>query len=307
MSTEPNQLPPSLLRAIARRYDRRAVALSVPLDGGDECRVWRLATERDVVVVRMSPAWRTLAELHWVHELTRFCAAAVPEVIAPIPDTSGATVFLHGGRPVSLFPFIAGQPLDRESRALRQAAAHLLARLHGVMRAWPGCAARPGPGPHAPQPCARDYDPPELVDPALDAWHAQFSATKAHAVGPIHGDYYRRNVLCHGGSICGVIDWDESSVATILIEVAWATWEFAKVATDDDLHESRARAFLQAYRDAGGRCAEGDLPHIMPLIRWRLREEVRRSLGANERGEAWDRLYTEREMRAFARLRDRGV
>src|SRR5262245_8405927 len=112
MSTAPNQIPPSLVRDIARRYDRRVIGPSVPLEGGDECHVWRLATEHDVVVLRISPAWRTLAELRWVHDLTRFCAAAVPEVIAPMPDTTGATLFLYAGRPVSLYPFIAGQPLD---------------------------------------------------------------------------------------------------------------------------------------------------------------------------------------------------
>src|SRR5262249_56688736 len=124
---------------------------------------------------------------------------------------------------------------------LRQVAAQLLAQLHAVMREWPRRGARPRPGPLAPRSWAADHDPPELRDPALDAWHAWFSGAKTHAMGPVHGDYYRRNLLCDGRSIRGVIDWDESHINAVIVEAAWATWEFAKVVTGDDLHESRVR------------------------------------------------------------------
>jgi hypothetical protein len=48
-----------------------------------------------------------------------------------------------------------------------------------------------------------------------------------------------------------------------------------------------------------------ELAFAIPFIRWRLREETRYALAAAERGESWDREYTEQEIRAFQRLRGR--
>ena len=296
-------MTPALLAEIAQRYQRQAAEAPTPLTGGEESAVWRLATDGGTIVVRVSPAWRTVAELQWVHDLIRFTAQAIPEVVKPLAAADGSTIFLHAGQPVGVFPFVEGKALDREDSGLQQDAAILLARLHQATSAWPGYRVRPPSGPAAPMPWSAERDLQALLDADLDTWHATEFRSAQLPAGPIHGDYYRRNLLCLDGHICGVIDWDESHIAPYLEEVAWATWEFAKVPSGDDLYPARALVFFQAYCEAGGLCQKSDWHRVVPLIRWHLREEIRRSLGAAERGEEWDQTYMEEEIRAFQRLR----
>lgn len=296
-------MTPALLAEIAQRYQRQAAEAPTPLTGGEESAVWRLATDCEPIVVRISPAWRTVAELQWVHDLTRFTARVIPEVVAPLSAVDGSTIFLHAGQPVAVFPFVEGKMLDREDSGLQQAAALLLVRLHQAMSAWPGHRVRPPSGPAAPVPWSAERDPQALLDADLDLWYATQHASAQLPTGPVHGDYYRRNLLCLDKRICGVIDWDESHIAPYLEEVAWAMWEFAKVPSGDDLYVERALAFFQTYCEAGGLCQKADVRSILPLIRQHFREEIRRSLAAAERGEKWDETYVEKEIRAFQHLR----
>lgn len=293
----------ALLAEITKCYQCQVVEAPTPLTGGEESAVWRLVTNRGAIVIRVSPAWRTVAELQWAHDLMHFTARTVPEVVEPLSARDGSTIFLHTGQPVTVFPFVEGALLEREDSRLRQAAAVLLARLHQALSAWPAGRVRPPSGPVAPAPWPAERDPQALLDADLDTWHATAYRSVSLPVGPIHGDYYRRNLLCQDGRICGVIDWDESHIAPYLEEVAWATWEFAKVPSGDDLYPERALAFFRAYCEAGGLCQEADRHALIPLIRCHFREEIRRSLGAAERGEQWDQAYMEEEIRAFQRLR----
>jgi Ser/Thr protein kinase RdoA (MazF antagonist) len=69
-------------------------------------------------------------------------------------------------------------------------------------------------------------------------------------MGVVHGDYYRRNLLCRDRRIVGVIDWHEADVRPLIAEVAFAAWEMAH---DDDLRflPDRARFFVNAYANEG--------------------------------------------------------
>lgn len=295
-------MTPDLRAAIERHYALR-LGLAHALSGGYECRVWHVVSTRGPLVVRLSPSWRAMDELAWVHALVGFTATAVPEVVAPLVAADGSTLFRHRRQPAALFPFIPGHPLKRTLAGI-QRAARLLARLHGTMLAWPDRRPRPPTGARAPTSRPSSADSPALIDPALDAWRATLPA-QPHALttGPIHGDYYRGNLRCTAGRISGVIDWDDSAIDYLIQEVAWAAWEFTKVRAGDALHMERAQAFLAAYRAAEGPCQPHDYAHVIPFIRWRLREEVRRNRAAAERGEPWDRAYMEQEVRAFHRLR----
>lgn len=288
---------------VERRYDVRIVAPWQRLTGSEECDVWRLTTTRGQLVLRLSPAWRTLDELRWVHELTRFVAAHVGEVVAPMVALDGTTLFLYTDRPAALFPFVLGERLDREDAQLRESAARLLARLHLAAMQWPNLRERPTSGDHT----TREVDDALLRDADLDTWYATDYTLHSLTRGPIHGDYYRGNLLCSKGHIVGVFDWDESRVAPVIEEVAWAAWEFGKTASGDDLDGARARAYLAAYAEAGGPWGSGDSDRVVPLIRWRLRDEIARSCAAEARGEPWDADYREQELRAFERLRGRRI
>ena len=78
-------------------------------------------------------------------------------------------------------------------------------------------------------------------------------------------------------------------------------------AADADLDLERARRFLTAYRNEGGPVRAAEDRNIIPLIRMRLRDEVRVALAQPGEQSQDDKEYTEREIAAFERLRGREV
>ena len=305
--TDEGELSEELAEEVRRRLGL-TVRRSQSIYAGDEAAVWR-ADARDLpVVVRISPSWRTAAELDWVHDLLAFAATQLEEAVAPLAGAAGETWFLWRGRPVSIFPFVEGAALDREDPHQRGAAARLLARLHLTLREWPGLRPRPPAGPDAPASWPKTEDAPELRDATLDAWHATWrERAPSLPGGPIHGDYYRRNLLCLDGRIAGVIDWDDARFDVWVAEVAWSAWEFGKVDGGERLDARRASQFLDDYASASGRLPPDIDALFVPLIRWRLREEVRHARAAAARGlprPDGDAEYTRRQLRAFHWLRE---
>jgi len=301
----PPVMTPALCTAIANRY-HLSLSPARRLSGGEECEIW-LTTSDDVpLIVRISPGQRSLVQLGWTHTLMLSLRPLLPVVVAPLRATDGSILFLYDGRPVALFPFVEGTPLDRELPAQRHAAARLLARLHSVMLADSTVPSQPQRYLTETAHLPRLEDPEALIDPEFDAWHAALlQQPAALTCGPIHGDYYRRNLLVRDGMITAVIDWDNAHPDFLMQEVAWSTWEFCQTASGDDLHHDRARAFVEAYRDAGGPCKAEEFALLIPFIRWRLREEIRFNLAAAAAGHDWDPEYVDEELRAFERLRGR--
>ena len=95
------------------------------LAGGDDSAVWRVS---ESFVVRVAPDTRRPESLLWTCDAAAALSADVPEVVAPILTSAGASAF---GR-VSVWPFVEGVAADRDDPAIRDQAAELLARLHGV-------------------------------------------------------------------------------------------------------------------------------------------------------------------------------
>jgi Ser/Thr protein kinase RdoA (MazF antagonist) len=296
-------MAPALQAVITAQY---ALSFQVirQLSGGEECAIWLVRSEQGLLVVRMSPRWRSLTRLGWAHALMRATQPLLPVVIAPLQAPTGSTLFVHQEHPVALFPYVDGHHLDREDAAQRGAAARLLAHLHRALLT--------ASVPYAPfvrhlreapsAPCSED--PASLRDADLDTWHAALvRRPDALTCGPIHGDYYRRNLLVSRGAISALLDWDDAHHDFLMQEVAWSAWEFAKTPSGDDWYRERARTFVQAYRAAGGPCHEDEYSLLLPFIRWRLREEVRYNLAAAAVGERWDPEYVDKEEHAFQRLR----
>jgi Ser/Thr protein kinase RdoA (MazF antagonist) len=201
--------------------------------------VWRVESGAGPLALRAAARWRTAAELAWVHELTRYAARTMepPVVVASLAATDGSTFFWWEGCAFALFPLVHGETLDRENEALRRQAAHLLAQVHRELARWPSPPASPAAPVHWP----RLPDPPAIVDHDLDAWHAHWSRAVAPGLpaGPVHGDYYRRNLLCRGQQIVGLIDWDDARLDVHLDELAWSVGELATV--DGGVRLDRAR------------------------------------------------------------------
>lgn len=290
----------SLAHEIEHLYELRFTGGWVRLTGGEESEVWSVDADRSFIV-RIGPTWRTSDELQWVHDLTAHCAASIPEAVAPIRARDGSSVFRFHDHPVSLYPYVEGEPLDTENQELCLSAARLLARIHRTASTWQG-GQRPPSRSTAPQPIPVERWPEVFIDPELDRWHDSISHL---TTGPIHGDYYCTNLLCIGEEIRGVIDWDEARIAPLMAEIGWCTWEFAQTPSGDELDDDRARAFLNAYFEAGSPCPRAEADHTIPFIRWRLRSESLLALAAVERGEDLDMEYTQQQMRAFERLTGR--
>lgn len=301
MKVVERKIPDTLVTRIAEAYGYHIGAASAvaPSDGAV---VWRADAERPLFI-HQGPPWRTSEELAWVHQLVTRVAATLPEAVAPLSTRAGGTFVEHDGALVALYPFIDGVHLDREAAAQRDAAAQLLARLH---RALLSCEvpARPQPGPHSPWAALAQLPvPPDLEDRALDDWRTALLGGTDLPRGLVHGDYYRRNVLSAGGRVVAVVDWHEAHHDLLLAEVASAAWEPRKDAMSRSFSSERARAFLDAYADAGGPANVRDRSLIVPLIRWRLRVEAL----LEARGAVADRSYREAMTTSFNALRSRSL
>lgn len=272
------------------------------LTGGYECALWKVVGDDGPWVVRVCPSWRTDDEIAWIYDLVTFCAQHLPAVVAPIKNRRGELFFRHNDHPIVVFPFVEGSALDRTDDDLLVKAGDMLARLHTIARSWPEQRPRPPSHTSAPKVIPRQNDPNALVDRQLDAWLASNRATTTLTEGIMHGDFYAANILCRGGDILGVLDWDECRKGPVIEEIAWATWEFCKTPSGDDLDLDRSQMFLDAYRKSNQTVGPDEYRFVIPMIRDHLRYEVRRSLAAEEAGDDWDQAYREQEIRAFAKL-----
>lgn len=267
------------------------------LVGGEEAAVWKVEANGTNWVVRVSPAWRLLEDLEKVYHVVVDVARLLPEVPAPLHGKVGTRVIAYQGHPVSIHPFVDGDPLDRNDPAQRAAAARLLARLHAALAGRGrnlGAATEPF--------ASTSDDPPALRDPDLDFWLAALPNQPWHR-SLIHGDYYPRNLLWANDRITGVLDWDELVADYREQEVAWSIWEFCQNDGGTGLNLSAAIQFLDDYVGAGGTVANGFGHDAARFIRRRMRRECRAALAARTRGEPFDAAYFEAEVTAFANLR----
>jgi Ser/Thr protein kinase RdoA (MazF antagonist) len=286
---------PGLRAEVLHRY-RLSGAAQLLIGGGDECELWGVDASPPVVV-RLSPSWRSVAGLAWTHRAARVLAAGNAEVICPLPGLDGTTIFAWRDRPVSVWPYAQGQTLDRDDVNQRTAAAGLLARLHRSALATSELNDAP-PAPIPPDARVRVLPDAEL-DAELTRWHD--GAARAEPQAVVHGDFYRRNILCRAGKIVGLIDWDDAHVDLLAAELAWSTWELAKAPTGDTMFIDRASCFIAAYQAAGGPVTSTAM--LVPLIRDHLRLKVAQADAARNAGHRVDEKYRAAEIRGFHALR----
>src|SRR5207253_8395622 len=84
----------------------------------------------------------------------------------------------------------------------------------------------------------------------LPGWVARLAASgRPLQFAPIHGDYYRGNLLVEEDRVSAVLDWEECHPDWLAGELGRALWEFCKSETHQILQVDRAREFLGAYRE----------------------------------------------------------
>jgi Ser/Thr protein kinase RdoA (MazF antagonist) len=267
---------------------------------GDGClnELWRLDAGGDSFVLRRSRPSRSPDDLAYEHALLLAVAPELPWAVAPLPGAGHATVQVHAGRAFTLFPFVAGTAAAPERADHREALARALGGLHRVTArlALPRRPGRVGVADGTPWPAWPLVRPriasrtaPEVLaffdaeQAALSAWVDDLRRTRPDlGVGAIHGDLNPRNVLAdeaQRGTIAGVVDWDDCRTEWYAWEVAQAAATFCRRPDGSPptavslrprlgLDPERLAAFLEAYRDVGGRLDAGDvrlLPEFMRL------------------------------------------
>jgi Ser/Thr protein kinase RdoA (MazF antagonist) len=303
----------SLLEPFIAEVERRyalPIASAEPLAGGYECDVALLGTgDGRRYVLRVSPSGRSVEELAWAYDVAAYAATRIPETVSPLAAADGSLLFLHQGRPVSVFPFVEGHLLDLESPAERDAAARLLGRLHRVLPDWPNLRPRPdSPDPVLSTPDVASaseltQQAAALPDAELDEFFTRWRAHPRLPAVPLHADFYRGNLLCADGRVAGLLDWDDVRISSREYELAWSVWEFAQApAPDVTLDAGRAARFLAAYAETGP-VDVSDRSFVIPLIRAHVRYEILRAGVYRQRGMPVDDEYVARELAAFDALR----
>lgn len=256
-------VPEALLAEVRDRFGV-VTDSAEPVGGGTASKLWRLDSEPPVVV-RLSQYYQ-LADQRWSCRVAAEFAAKIPEAIAPLNGSDGEAVFVWEGQPITVWPFVNGAPLDRQSPAERRQAARLVARLHKSARAFPSLGEGKAP--------ERDDTEAQrlLPDPELDEWLQSWQESGDEQVGWIHRDFFPGNVLCRDGQIVGLVDWDEVEWSPLINELAWSVWEFAKSPAGDALVLDHAVEFLSEYKRAGGPVRPSNA--LIPLIRARLRSGI---------------------------------
>lgn len=291
-----------------------------PLDGGDVNEVYRVEAGVEKYVLRVYAAETSTEMVGWGHALIGRVAASVPETIAPLSMSTGATFIERDGRVASLWPFVDGRRLDRSVTSDRLAAARILGRLHAALGGLDGIEARPG----YPRWADVDWrahrlwswsraDRTEIgarVD--LDSFERALGELPAalrelsDAALPlmaIHGDYYSDNLLLADGEISAVLDWDECRLDWRAWEIAGAVWAFCRDASRVAIDSTMAAAFLEEYERAGGVATEVERAEFRLLMRAARLWEALYVLGEIQRGVGADWDYFEMNVAAMERLR----
>ncbi len=290
----PPVIPSSLLEA-ASSFFGAPLREGGSLGGGYEADVFLVEGDTPAVL-HVSPDWRSIAELEWVHSLVERVHEEVSEAVAPI-RRKGRTVFEWQKRGAALFPCVSGTPVPRGDPELALGAACLLARIHSALgRLQPEPVPRPRSTVVAPRPSSSQ----ELRDEALDEWWEGLAKSRPR-LGVVHGDYYGGNLLAADRQIVAVIDWHEADVRPLALELAGASYEFCRN-EEHELDADAVQSFVSTYQANGGAISEREMDWLPEYRAWWVREDAKKALALGTDGDAG---YARRQVAAFRRLRGR--
>lgn len=153
------------------------------------------------------------------------------------------------GKPAALVSFLPGSDVAAPGSGECAQAGSLLASIHSAGRSFAGRM----PNPRGPRWWTSVM--PEIVpflgaeDVALLRGEVRFQSRLRRGrlpLGPIHGDFFRDNVLFEGGRISGVIDFYFAFTGALLYDVAVAVNDWCML-PGGRLDDGRAQALLEAY------------------------------------------------------------
>lgn len=197
---------------------------------------------------------------HEAAVLTALAEGGVPTP-TPLPLTDGrGAIAEHAGKPVAVFPFVAGEVVCQRRVTPERTAAvgAALARVHlvgasllsGPLGATVG-ATRFGPDALLRRlaAVAAGAPPPHVAEvlPELTtrAEARAGAATLPADLGFVHGDLFRDNVLFRGDELAALLDFESASRGSLAFDLAVTLLAWCH---GDDLSLDLARALVDGYR-----------------------------------------------------------
>jgi Ser/Thr protein kinase RdoA (MazF antagonist) len=327
--------PPDFFATLQARYALGKIYQSHRLEGGEWKTLLRIDCDRGAFVVSVSHPSAVREGVAYEHAFLRYLNARLPQIAAPLVAQDESTYFFADGRIVTLFPFIPGVIADRDQMRLPAArflAQYHQAALDYPNRAarpdipawwcldwdanyawhWPTVwTLLESTSATATGAAQRFWQGGGAWAKAIQARRDQIAAERAHfqvwlpqlahsarplRIAPIHDDYHRKNLLCNGGQITALLDWDGCHPDWLVFDLSLAIWEFCKDRTKTTMDHAQVQAFIGAYQMANGPVPARDFDLIIPLIRCRRIIEVLFSLQGIVNGDTWDEDFAEYAM-----------
>jgi homoserine kinase type II len=218
-----------------------------------------IATDRGSMIAK----WSVYAALHdrleETSRLTSWLARSGYPVSAPIPLNTGAIRLRADGASIELQAVIDGFLLDPEDSAQAQLGGATLARLHGLLAAYPRAAEVAGRS-SSPKEHASLTDRVRVwleseaaeVPPDVTGALARLSDVAPSESPPsqlVHGDYRSANLLCTGSAITAVLDFEEVAADHCVMDLAKASVLLGTRFRDwRPIAPSSRRRFLEGYQ-----------------------------------------------------------
>lgn len=336
-----------LLKEIQAKYSIGDINHIEKLTGGYWNAVFRLETNQQNIVLRISHPSTTFEAITYEHRLIREMHAYIKEIPLPLYMEDGDSILRYDKQLVSLFPFFDGQIADINQEAVRINAAEMLAKLHlagleledmpqkpyfqaikdlnwETNRMWNSALLKESffeDSNWLAKQLAAGYSEADTAALKEINHHKKLIREEKELIrkwsldlvengpnllaGPIHGDYYRGNILTtKDGKITALIDWDECCKEWFVYELARSVWEFCIDEKSGHLNRSHAQKFISAYKRAGGPLSESEAPLIIPFIRYVRLIEILFDLQQGLSGESWDPEYLAENLTGLITLKD---
>lgn len=235
------------LTEIVARYDLipPIETFVLPNAGGINNRIRGVRTGTDTFVWKMYLSHPDADTIRYEHRLLAWLAGQGLSFATPraLTTRAGDTLCRTPGGTgwQALFPYLPGEPTNRNDPAVIEAVGAALGELHGLLARYP-TSRRPGierlgvldhihpavPAPFTLTPAHLHLPPTAANDALLAWWRATLDTVRAFITGPyvalprqvIHGDYGPGNTLTLGKRIVAVLDFDFAAPDARAMDVA---------------------------------------------------------------------------------------
>ncbi len=240
------------IQPFVESYGLPAATVLQPIKGGIENSNYflTLADGRDLVLTLFEELGAS--EAAFLSPLLTHLHEAGLAVAAPLTNRHGHALNHLAGKPAQLAPRLAGEHPHRPGLGQCHAMGAALAKLHIALRAYP-LTRENAHGSSWWEAVAKRWLPelPPAENMLLQDVLMRYAQVKEKnpelAMGLIHGDLFRDNVLMKGDTVTAILDFSETSHDYWLLDIAIAVNDFCRQWPDDAPDAARRAAFLQGY------------------------------------------------------------